>query len=79
LEGQDKKFFEFEEKALEAVTEVDHKLDLLVKLKTENLMIEKGLWSATIIIPILLNPAQTGIKIDAAKTLPNNLSILLIK
>lgn len=33
LEGQDRKFYEFEEKALQAVTEIDGKLDLLMKLK----------------------------------------------
>ena len=43
LESQDVKFYEFEEKALGAVTEVAHKLDLLLKLKAEALMIEKGL------------------------------------
>lgn len=34
MEAQDRKFYEFEEKAMQAVTYVDAKLDLLLRLKT---------------------------------------------
>ena len=41
MEGQDRKFREFEEKALDAVSAVGTKVDRLIKLKMQNLRREK--------------------------------------
>jgi hypothetical protein len=41
LETQDKKFLEFEAKAFEAVNLVSSRIDELIKLKTEALLVEK--------------------------------------